>query len=143
MHSDLVNMIHAEVERQLAARYQKRVVYVTSYDPERHAFKGAVQPGGQETGWIPIEAQHVGNGFGVLNAPIVGDCYEVTFQEGDLETGRGASRLHSDEDKPPRIEAGEMLLKHQSGSTIFFDKSGNVHIKSKGALYINGLGSTP
>ena len=140
---DLLNIVRREVFRVLATVQQGRSGEVTSYDPDKHAVKVRLQPDGVITDWIPIETSHTGNGFGVLAAPQIGDQVKIGFQEGDLDTPRITGRIHSDEQKPPRLEAGEMLHKHASGSTVFFDKDGNVHIKSSGNVFINGSGSTP
>ena len=139
----MTNLIRREVMRAMQQYARPRVGVVTSYDPEQHAVKVQLQPEGHETDWIPIASHHIGNGFGVMVAPKVGEQVEVGFQEGDPESPRVMGRLFSDKDKPPKIEAGEVYLKHESGSCIYFDKNGTVHIKSNGPLQINGSGSTP
>jgi len=140
---DLLNIVRREVYRALATVQQGRSGEVTSYDPDKHAVKVRLEPEGVLTDWIPIEVQHTGDGFGIMSAPYIGDQVQIGFQEGDLDTPRIVGRIHSDKQKPPRLKSGEMLMKHKSGSTVFFDESGNVHIKSQGNVYINGSGSTP
>lgn len=140
---DLMNIIRREVHRVVAQWNKTLVGTVSSYDPDQHAAKVLLQPEGIESGWIPIGTQHIGNGFGVMVGLEIGDQVEIGFQQGDQSAPRIIGRFHSEEEKPPRVEAGEVLLKHKSGSTIFFDKSGNVHIKSNGSLYVNGSGETP
>lgn len=119
------NIVHRDMERLLSSRYSERIGLVTSYDPDRHAAKVSFQPEGFESGWIPIHGHHIGNGWGIVIGHQIGDQVRVSFQEGDMETGAIVARLHSDEDKPPRVESGEMLLRHESGSRIMFgrDKS--------------------
>lgn len=64
MSGDLPNvMLHATARWQ-ASRYSERHGLVTSYDPLKYLCKVTLMPEGQETGWIPIETGHIGNGYG-------------------------------------------------------------------------------
>jgi hypothetical protein len=131
---DLINMVRREVERQLSGRYNTRTGLVTSYDPKTHSAKVMLKPDNVETGWIPIRTDHIGNGFGILVGPTpgdgkkTGDQVEVTFTEGDLEQGRLMHRVHSDTEKPPPVESGEVLVKHEKSGSIFWDKNSNLKI---------------
>jgi hypothetical protein len=40
-------------------------------------------------------------------------------------------RIHNDTDRPPKVEAGEMLMMHSLGARVFFDKKGKFHIYDK------------
>ncbi len=122
MSNDLANMVHGLVERALAGRYGARDVVVTSYDPDQHAIKGAIQPGGQGTGWIPLGSVAVGNGWGVAIGATEGQIYKVQFQNNDLNSGKVVGRVYSDQEKPPRVEAGEMLFRHEGGAQMKMDK---------------------
>ena len=107
MNNELRNFIHHEIERHLADRKSKRVGLVTSYDPKTHSAKVKLQPSGQETGWIPIARQHMGNGWGLAigltpgDGDTTGDQVEVTHHDGDLDAGRITGMYHSDQDQPP------------------------------------------
>jgi len=135
--SELTNLIRREVLRVLATQARPRVGMVTSYDPDLYAVKLMLKPEDVETGWIPLSTLHIGNGFGVAIGPEVGDQMEVAFQEGSMNSARILGRLFSDEEKPPRVEAGEALLRRKDGSRIFMDKQGHVRIASKGLVKIN------
>jgi phage baseplate assembly protein gpV len=131
---DLTNAIRREVERQLAGRYNTRTGLVTSYDPKTHSAKVMLKPDNTETGWLPIRTDHIGNGFGILVGPTpgdgkkTGDQVEVTFTEGDLEQGRVMHRVHSDTERPPPVESGEILVKHEKGGSLFWSKDGKITI---------------
>lgn len=131
----LRDLIHHEVERHLASRYTKRIGLVTSYDPTNHAAKVTFQPEGQESGWIPIGRQHVGNGWGIVvgltpgDGQTTGDHVEIYYHDNDIESGRITGLVHSDVDKPPTVQSGEMLVQHQDGRKVFFDKAGNTIIQ--------------
>lgn len=141
--NDLVNLIAREIDRALTARHHDRVGLVTSYDPKSHSAKVTLQPEGFETGWLPIHGHHIGDGWGMVVGLQMNDQVRVSFQEGDLETGAITARIHSDDDKPPQVESGEMLLKHQSGASIKFanDKTLTLTDASGSTFVFDGQGN--
>lgn len=104
---------------------------VTSYDPEAYAVKIMLQPEEIETGWLPIETAMAGQGWGAYFGPAVGDQALAGFIQGDLEHGSCLGFLPSDEDRPPKVESGEIHLVHKGGAYLKFTNDGKV--KSKGA----------
>lgn len=143
MPDDFENYLYQCFERWMAQRYTERHGLVTSYDPQNYLAKVALQPEGQETGWLPIETGHIGEGYGNAvgltpgDGVSTGDQVIVRFQEGDIESGKIVQRVHSDKDKPPTVSSGEMVFwtKFSSGGSggsggsgagqqIFFRKDG-------------------
>lgn len=126
--------LRAEISRsgQSAAANlaQPRTGLVTSYDPDRYAVKVEIQPENVETGWLPILTLMSGQGWGVYFGPSKGDQALVIFLEGDGLAGVCVGFLPSDEDVPPRVEAGEIILAHKSESFIRLEAGGV--IRSKG-----------
>jgi uncharacterized protein involved in type VI secretion and phage assembly len=114
--SRIENLILSVVERWWAARYSERHGLVTSYDPVKHLAKVTYQPGGQESGWLPIETGHIGNGYGIAtgltpgDGKTTGDQVIVRFQEGDFEGGKIVQRVHSEQDMPPTVQSGETVI---------------------------------
>jgi len=129
--SDLENTVLSIIERWYASRYSERHGLVTSYDPQRYLAKVTLQPEGQETGWLPIETGHIGQGYGIAiglqpgqggvsssgvggqsgqQSSDQGDQVVVRFQEGDVESGKIVQRVHSDMDTPPTVQSGEMVI---------------------------------
>lgn len=167
---DLERMVQHIIERLMAGRYTERHALVTSYDSEKYLAKVTFQPEGQESGWLPIETGHIGPGYGIAVGlqpgsgsgmkgqqkgdsgqsgddaqGATGDQVIVRYQEGDIESGKIVQRVHSDKDKPPKVESGEMVFwtvfkkdsdagpdsaeEGQQGSTgqkIYFKKDGSV-----------------
>lgn len=139
MTEPLLNIIRREIERFHSDRFKpNRIGLVTSYDKKTYSVKVMFQPEGTESGWIPIKVHHAGNGYGVLYGPTpgdgkaTGDQVEVSYQEGEFDTGRVIARVHSDQDKPPQVESGEMLLQHSSGAYIKIDKNNLITINGAG-----------
>ncbi|WP_407146229.1 hypothetical protein [Bradyrhizobium sp. ORS 86] len=129
MSGDLENFVLGVVERWWASRYSERHGIVTSYDPKKYLAKVTFQPEGQESGWLPIETGHIGEGYGILiglqpggggaqpagsqgggATDNQGDQVIVRFQEGDFEAGKIVQRVHSDQDTPPQVQSGEIML---------------------------------
>jgi hypothetical protein len=136
----LENLMLRTIERWWAGRFSERHGLVTSYDPNKYLAKVKFQPEGQESGWLPIETGHIGQGYGIAiglqpgsgqgsdqqgqgsqqsssgsdnsqNSQAMGDQVIVRFQENDFEGGKIVQRVHSDQDKPPGpVYPGEMVF---------------------------------
>lgn len=112
----MANISLHETERRQAGRYVERHGLVTSYDPDTYLAKVTFQPEQQESGWLPIETGHIGNGFGIAigltpgDGKKTGDQVIIRYQEGDIESGKIVQRVHSDQDKPPKVQSGEMVF---------------------------------
>lgn len=104
---------------------QPRFGLVTSYDPNTHTAKVTLQPEGVQTGWLPILAQWMGNGWGIVAPLAVDDQVFVLPQEGNAEHGVIVGRCYSDQQLPPKTApAGEMWLVHESGTAIKITSDG-------------------
>lgn len=107
---------------------------ISSYDDGSHMVKVQIQPEGFETGWIQLNALGVGNGWGVLSGPQVGDEVTVSFDNGDPNLGRITGRHFSDSAPPPAVPSGETWIVHKSGSLLKFHNDGTVTLHSVAAL---------
>lgn len=113
---DWENKILHVIERWWSSRYSEKHGLVSSYDPKNHMAKVTFQPGGQESDWLPIETGHIGNGFGIAigltpgDGKKTGDQVIVRYQGNDIESGKVVQRVHSSMDKPPEVQAGEMVF---------------------------------
>lgn len=130
--SEFSNKVLGVIENWYASRYSERHALVTSYDPEKYLAKVTLQPEGQESGWLPIETGHIGEGYGIAiglqpgsgnsgdtgnpgnsenaSQDAHGDQVIIRHQEGDFESGKIVQRVHSDSDKPPTVQSGEMVF---------------------------------
>lgn len=137
---ELDDIIARHIERALSGRHSERHGLVTSYDPENHLAKVMYQPEGFESDWLPIETDHIGNGYGIAIGLTPGDGKEtgdqviIRMQEGDMESGKIVKRVHSDKDKPPTVQSGEMCF-----WTTQKDAQGNV--QSQMRLFFRNDGS--
>jgi phage baseplate assembly protein gpV len=180
MGGDLERLILGVVARYMAGRYHEKHALVTSYDPKKHLAKVTFQPSGQESGWLPVEVNAVGESYGILMglqpggggalppsaaggdpSQNQGDQVIVRFQEGDFESGKIVQRVHSDQDKPPEVASGEVMIytKFQksggpspdaadggqggTGQRAYFKKDGSIEITDgNGATWtLDGAGN--
>jgi phage baseplate assembly protein gpV len=107
---------------------------ISGYDPGSHSVKVTIQPEGFDTGWIQLTALGVGNGWGVLVGPQLGDEVSVAFDGGDLNLGHVTGRHFNDTAPPPAVPAGETWIVHQSGSLLKFHNDGTVSVHSGVAI---------
>lgn len=130
----LMNAMTREAQRAADTTARARIGVVTSFDPNSYAAKVAIQPSGDETGWMPVASEWVGSGWGLFCPPTPGDQVLVEYQEGDFEAGIITCRLYSDQQRPLPAPAGEFWLVHKSGSLLKFHNDGGVELVAAGTL---------
>lgn len=133
----LTNLIYQCIDHAMSRQMHPRIGIVSSYDPATHSVKLMRQPENIETGFIPLPSHAIGSGWGIVTGPQVGDQFVMGFVGGDVEVPFIAGRLFSDQEKPPTVQSGEILMKHQSGSSITFHANGSVTHTSAQALNIS------
>ncbi|MGN6536403.1 MAG: phage baseplate assembly protein V [Mesorhizobium sp.] len=138
--SDLEDVIRRIVDQMLSRQPHSRIGTVTSYDPNRHAAKVMLQPENVESGWVPISTAHVGNGFGLAIGLTPGDQVEIGYFESNPDAPRITGRVHSDQERPPVAQSGEIVLQ-TPGATIKVDASSNISISTTGNLTISATGN--
>lgn len=126
-----------------SSRAEPRIGLVSGYDPNRYAVKVTLQPEGNETGWIPLGAVWVGNGWGLFAPPSLGDQVEVSFLEGSSEAGCALLRFFNDVDQPLAVPSGELWIVHKKGGLFKLLNTGAVTFSDgQGATFtLNGDGT--
>lgn len=119
-----------------AALAVNRPGIVRNYDPASYSVKVELPDDGTLTNWVPLKALAVGDGFGILAAPNIGDMVDVHFLGGSIECATVGLRFFGDGAAPPAIAAGEFLIRHQSGSSLHFRDDGQVDLITAGALNV-------
>ncbi len=131
------DMIRREASRVPTGRHAAWGT-VSSYDPDAYTARVVLQPGAVETGWLPILSQWVGNGWGMLSPPSVGDAVLVVFEDGSRDAGCIVlSGFNVDDRPPPGAPSGEFWLVHRSGSAIKLKNDGAVEVKASGNASIS------
>lgn len=137
---NITSLIYRCIDQAMARYSHPRVGTVTSYDPKTHSVKLSRQPEGIETGFIPLGSHAIGNGWGIVSGAQIGDQFVMGFINGDIEVPFIMSRLFSDQETPPSVNAGELVIKHQSGSTIKMAQDGSVtQVANQGLSFTGGV----
>ena len=149
---ELVNTIMQAAQMQAAGREFFVTGFVSSYNPETHCVRCIVpswiNPGSSDavmTGWVPLATPWAGNGFGLQAAPYGGATQEnptggeqVVLQilSDDNGTYIGSGMLWSQKAAPAltTIQPGEAIMKHTSGSFLYFKADGSVALNTKANL---------
>lgn len=127
----LLNLIRREIDRVMNARPVQQFGLIKSYDHDTYSVKVELQPDGATTEFIPLPTIHIGNGYGVLIGPEIDDQVLVGFTDGDRSAPYIIARVHSDEQRAPKVEAGEILLMHKSKGYVKVDKNNVITTQHK------------
>lgn len=133
--SRFTNAMRGIASAAVQGRASTRIGLVSAYDPNRYAVKVRFPPDDVETGWIPLRALQVGDGFGIYAAPNIGDQITVEFQDGAQDAGVAGGTLFNDEDVPLPVPAGEVWLVHKLGASWKLTNDGK-------ATFSDGNGAT-
>ncbi len=110
---------------------------VSSFDPTAYAARVLMQPENVLSGWLPILSAWVGAGWG-LAAPLTpGSQVLVVAQEGSSEQGVIVGCVWSAVDAAPGAPAGELWMKHQTGSFVKLLNDGTIALQA-GTVNVTG-----
>lgn len=143
MSSRLHNAMRGIASAANQGRVGTKLGIVTAYDPSRYAIKVQYPPDSVESGWIPLGALMIGNGFGILAPPSIGDQVKVEFQDGALDAGIAGLTLFNDVDVPPKVLSGEIWLLHKSGAFFKLTNDGKASFSDAhgASVTLNGDGT--
>lgn len=122
----MMNIVRGESQRGAGTKSLPRRGTISAYDPNNYAAKVIIQPEGFETGFLPIGAIMVGNGFGIFCAPSIGDEVDVHFQEGGKNAAYISLRFFGNKARPLTVPSQEFWIVHSSGSMAKFTNDGKV-----------------
>lgn len=103
---------------------------VSSFDPNAYAARVLIQPENVLSGWLPIISPWVGAGWGMAAPLTPGTQVLVLAQEGDAEHGVVLGAVWSAVDTPMPATAGELWLRHQSGSFVKLLNDGTIGVQA-------------
>jgi phage baseplate assembly protein gpV len=138
-----LNAIRAQAGVMSGATGQVRCGTVQSFDPATYCAKVTLQPEGVLSGWLPVAANWVGAGWGMVAPPSPGQQVVVLAQEGYADHGIVLGGLFSLSAQPPQAPSGELWLVHQAGSYLKLHNDGTVEGKATiwnltGAIQLTG-----
>jgi len=103
---------------------------ITAYDPVEYAIKVALQPTGEETGWIPLGTPWAGNGWGLAAGPMIDAEVQIDFDSGQIGVQMAGNQFYNNVDRCPGPPSGEFWIVHQSGSLLKFLNTGEILVSS-------------
>jgi len=129
---------HLSAQQSAVLSCTPRYGIVASYDPKTCRAKAVLAPStdGETpmTGYLPVLAGYMGNGWG-LAAPVQkGDQVIVLFMQNHPDQGVILGRIYDQSHIPPvradgsPAAAGELVLRHQTGSLIQLGQDGKVTV---------------
>lgn len=132
----MINMLRFQAHNTRRSIGQPKIGIVSSTSMELGSVKVILKPENFLTGWLPVISPWAGSGWGMVCPLVPGDQVLIVPQEGDAGAGVVVGCLFSNARRPPSCEAGELLFRHRSGSSILLQNSGKVVVT--GDLYVTG-----
>ena len=130
----LANAMRSQAEARSTGFAQPRIATISSYNPATHEVKVAYPPDNVLSGWMPLGAIGIGNGWGLAVGPQIGDQVFVVFDGGEFDAPVIVARLFSVAQQPPAVPSGETWIVHKSGSYLKFLTDGEVLLNTAGNL---------
>jgi phage baseplate assembly protein gpV len=124
------NMVKSHAAGLDGQRGAARFGLVASFDPGSYATRVLLQPENVLTGWLPVLSPWVGAGWGMAAPLPPGTQVLVLAQEGNAEHGIVLGAVWSAVDTPLPAPAGELWLRHQSGSFIKLGNDGSIDVQA-------------
>lgn len=124
----MIERIKQVVAQMLGDIAQTGMGTVYDYNPNLYAVRVQLQPTGIISGWMPIGSHWVGNGFGMVMGPNIGDVVRVDFVDGHHQAAIMGGRFYHDGTTPPAVPAGECWIVHSSGAYFKLTNDGKASI---------------
>ena len=148
---------HLSAQQSAVLSCAPRYGIVASYDPNTYRATVVLAPSTDgetpQTGYLPVLTGYMGNGWGMAAPLQKGDQVIVLFMQNHPDQGVVLGRIHDQSHAPPvRADgnpalAGEIVLRHQTGSLVQLTNDGNVAVIGEQAvsvqtpaLNISGIG---
>lgn len=107
---------------------------ITAYNPINYTVKVELQPEGVETGFVPLEAAWVGNGFGAVFGPNIGDQARLSFIDGRVQATVVGGRFFNNANQPPVVQSGQAAFVDSKGSYIRLNNDGTITMGSSAGI---------
>ena len=143
-----------QIIKQVAAQQQDNRFFAYgniaqgSYDATTHRVKVVFASLRDDYGnpvispWMPLGSPWVGNGYGMQAAPVGGEQCVVELISRQRGTHVCAYLVYNYASPAPGgLNAGEAILKHQSGSFIKFHANGDIETNTQGNVIVNSAAS--
>jgi hypothetical protein len=102
---------------------------ISAYNPNDYTVKVLILPNlTDETGFIPLSAPWVGNNFGAVFGPGIGDSVRLDFMDGRVEATVVGGRFFNNSARPPVVQSGQAAIVDSQGSYVKLNNDGTLTI---------------
>lgn len=133
----MANSMRQQARAAMADLSQPRIYLISAYDGQGSVKVNVTyDPGGTvyESNWMPLGCIGVGNGWGLMVGPQIGDQVLCIFENGDFNSGVVVARLFSSQAQPLAVPSGEIWAVHKTGTSLKFTTNGDCDLNVTGNL---------
>lgn len=110
---------------------------ISAYDPDSYTVKVLIMPTLDETGFIPLSAPWVGNNFGAVFGPGIGDSVRLDFINGNVQATVVGSRFFNTTARPPVVQSGQAAIVDSKGSYVKLNNDGTISFNAATGMYFS------
>lgn len=122
----MIDHIKRVVSEFLAQFTTTKYGQISAYNPDDYTVKVTILPTLEETGFVPLSAPWVGNNFGAVFGPAIGDSVRLDFVDGRVEACLVGSRFFNDSARPPVVQSGQAAIVDSKGSYVKLNNDGTI-----------------
>jgi phage baseplate assembly protein V len=133
----MIEHIKRVVSEFMSGLTQTKYGQISAYDPNNYTVKVLVMPTLQETGFIPLSAAWVGNNFGAVFGPGIGDSVRLDFMDGRVEATVVGARFFNNGAQPPVVQSGQAAIVDSKGSYIKLNNDGTMSFNAATGMHFS------
>jgi phage baseplate assembly protein V len=134
----MIDHIKRVVSEFLAGFTPTKYGQISAYNPDNYTVKVMLMPTMQETGFVPLAAPWVGNNFGAVFGPSIGDSVRLDFMDGRVEATVVGGRFFNNSTLPPVVQSGQAAIVDSKGSYVKLNNDGTLTINAATGLNMSG-----
>lgn len=135
----MIDHIKRVVSEFLAQFTTTKYGQISAYNPNDYTVKVIILPTMEETGFVPLSAPWVGNNFGAVFGPAIGDSVRLDFVDGRVEACLVGGRFFNNSALPPVVQSGQAAIVDSHGSYVKLNNDGTVTINAASTMTISGV----
>lgn len=135
----MIDYIKRVVSEFMANFTSTKYGQISAYNPDNYTVKVMLMPTMQETGFVPLSAPWVGNNFGAVFGPAIGDSVRLDFVDGRVEATVVGGRFFNNSALPPVVQSGQAAIVDSKGSYVKLNNDGTVTINAATTMTLSAV----
>ena len=135
----MIEHIKRVVSEFLAQFIMPKYGQISAYNPSDYTVKVILLPTMEETGFVPLSAPWVGNNFGAVFGPAIGDSVRLDFVDGRIEACLVGGRFFNNDARPPVVQSGQAAIVDSKGSYVKLNNDGTVTINAAATMTLSAV----